>query len=72
MAAQPRAYRYRHSSALLDRARRVIPGGVWGHNRFPSFLSHGNYPYFAERASGARFVDVDGHGTSTTCAATGP
>ncbi len=45
---------------MLDRARRVIPTGVWGHNRFPAFLGPGRYPVFARRAQGAHFEDVDG------------
>ena len=49
------------SQALLERARAVIPGGVWGHNRFPAFLGAGRYPYFAESGSGCRFTDVDGN-----------
>ena len=61
MATPAREQRYRRSRELLDRARRVIPGGVWGHNRSPAFLSHGNYPYFAARGSGARIIDVDGN-----------
>jgi glutamate-1-semialdehyde 2,1-aminomutase len=61
MTTPSREQRYRRSGELLERARRVIPGGVWGHNRFPAFLSHGNYPYFASRGSGSRLIDVDGH-----------
>lgn len=51
---------YPASQALLQRARQVIPTGVWGHNRYPAFLSPGRYPVFAHDASGARFRDVDG------------
>ena len=49
------------STKLLERARAVIPGGVWGHNRFPAFLAPGKYPYFAASGSGCRFTDVDGN-----------
>lgn len=48
------------SESLLQRAERVIPMGVWGHNRFPAFLGPGRYPIFARRAEGAHFEDVDG------------
>ena len=48
------------SQALLARAQAVIPGGIWGHNRFPAFLDPGAYPYFADHGRGCRFVDVDG------------
>lgn len=52
--------RFPCSRALLERARAVIPGGIWGHNRFPAFLDHGHYPYFARNGHGAVFEDVDG------------
>ncbi len=61
MTTPSRSDRYRKSRELLDRARSVIPSGIWGHNRFPAFLSPGNYPYFAHRAREAHFVDVDGN-----------
>jgi glutamate-1-semialdehyde 2,1-aminomutase len=46
-------------SALRDRARRVIPNGMWGHmnaTRLPTA-----YPQFFERADGCRLWDADGH-----------
>ncbi len=60
MQAETTSSRFPASDALLERARRVIPTGVWGHNRFPAFLSPGRYPVFARSAHGARFVDADG------------
>ncbi len=60
MPAETTSSEFPVSDGLLERARRVIPTGVWGHNRFPAFLSPGNYPVFARRARGARFEDVDG------------
>lgn len=53
--------RYPRSEMLLNRACAVIPGGVWGHNRFPAVLDPGHYPWFASEGKGARFRDVDGH-----------
>ena len=53
--------RYSNSFALLERARRSIPGGIWGHNGFPARIDPGHYPYFAEKGSKARFFDVDGN-----------
>ena len=52
MTTPSRSDRYKKSRELLDRARSVIPSGIWGHNRFPAFLSPGNYPYFAHRGLG--------------------
>jgi glutamate-1-semialdehyde 2,1-aminomutase len=46
--------------ALRARARRVIPGGMWGHMdaaRLPP-----EYPQYFARAEGGRIWDVDGHG----------
>jgi glutamate-1-semialdehyde 2,1-aminomutase len=52
--------RYRESEALLARARRVVPGGIYGHQA-PHQLVPGAYPWFFARAEGARLWDVDGH-----------
>ena len=48
------------SEALLARARRVVPGGVYGHQS-PRMVVAGAYPYFFERAEGCRVWDVDGN-----------
>jgi glutamate-1-semialdehyde 2,1-aminomutase len=52
--------RYRLSEALLTRAERVVPGGIYGHTA-PSLLVPGQYPYFFVRARGSHIWDVDGH-----------
>jgi len=52
--------RYRLSEALLARAERVVPGGIYGHTA-PSLLVPGAYPYFFVRGKGARIWDVDGN-----------
>jgi glutamate-1-semialdehyde 2,1-aminomutase len=46
-------------TALRARARRVIPGGLWGHQNAAA-LPEG-YPQFFERAEGCRLWDVDGN-----------
>lgn len=46
--------------ALFERARRVIPGGVYGHQS-PAFLVDGLFPRFLCEARGARVRDPDGH-----------
>lgn len=53
--------RYSASIELYRRAQRVIPSGVWGHNKFPASFAPGRYPYFAECGRGCRFVDIDGN-----------
>ncbi len=46
-------------TALRARARRVIPGGMWGHLNAAN-LPEG-YPQFFQRAEGCRLWDVDGN-----------
>ena len=52
-STQPRA------AALYARAAAVIPGGIPGHQS-PVLTVPGVFPYFAERAEGALYWDVDG------------
>lgn len=46
------------STAMLDRARRVIPGGV--NSPVRAFRAVGGDPLFIDRAAGAQIWDVDG------------
>jgi len=52
--------RYRQSRALLERAERVVPGGIYGHQN-PQFLTRGEYPAFLAEGRGCRVRDVDGN-----------
>lgn len=52
--------RYRETAALFARAKRVIPGGIYGHQS-PRSLVPEQYPYFFTHGDGARIWDVDGH-----------
>ncbi|HEV7730869.1 MAG TPA: aminotransferase class III-fold pyridoxal phosphate-dependent enzyme [Candidatus Binatia bacterium] len=52
--------RYRHSEALFERALRVVPHGIYGHQS-PRNLVPGAYPHFFARGAGARIWDVDGN-----------
>jgi glutamate-1-semialdehyde 2,1-aminomutase len=45
-------------AALRERAARVIPGGLWGHQRVQALPP--GYPQFFQRAEGCRLWDVDG------------
>jgi glutamate-1-semialdehyde 2,1-aminomutase len=47
-------------SALRDRARAVVPGGVYGHMSVLRMMPP-SYPQFYERGAGARVWDVDGN-----------
>ena len=51
---------FQRTEELFGRARRVIPGGIYGHQT-PRMLVEGAYPYFFERGAGARIWDVDGN-----------
>jgi glutamate-1-semialdehyde 2,1-aminomutase len=44
---------------LRDRAAKVIPGGMWGHQQVGALP--GGYPQFFSSAAGARVTDVDGN-----------
>jgi glutamate-1-semialdehyde 2,1-aminomutase len=54
------ADRFRRSRELFDRAARVIPGGIYGHTS-PAAMVPGAFPYYAQRAQGCRYWDVDGN-----------
>lgn len=52
--------RFERSRQLFERARQVIPGGIYGHAT-PALVVPGASPYYAQRAEGARYWDVDGN-----------
>lgn len=49
------------SIALMERARGVIPNGIYGHFNPAVLKPDGAFPLYADRAKGARFWDVDGN-----------
>ncbi|MCK6553690.1 aminotransferase class III-fold pyridoxal phosphate-dependent enzyme [Candidatus Binatia bacterium] len=53
-------YQFAGSQALFERAARVVPNGIHGHQS-PTVLVPGRYPYFFERGAGSRVWDVDGN-----------
>jgi len=53
-------YTFDRSEALLERASRVVPGGIYGHQS-PQLLTPGSYPNFLARGKGCRIWDVDGN-----------
>ena len=57
-------------AALRERARAVIPGGMWGHMN-AAYMPQG-YPQFFARAEGARLRDVDGNEYVDLMCAYGP
>jgi glutamate-1-semialdehyde 2,1-aminomutase len=51
-------YRFDQSDSLFERAKQVIPGGIYGHQT-PLLLVPGAYPKFFARGQGSRVWDVD-------------
>ncbi|MEQ1955922.1 aminotransferase class III-fold pyridoxal phosphate-dependent enzyme [Mesorhizobium yinganensis] len=60
----------RKNSELLERARKVIPGGMYGHES--TALLPADFPQFFSRAKGARLWDVDGNEYIDYLSAYGP
>ena len=48
------------SDELFERARKVVPGGIYGHVSPAAGLPR-HFPHFCDHAQGSRFVDVDGN-----------
>lgn len=54
-------YTYVRSQELFQRAANVIPCGIYGHFSPAPLVPPGQYPFYTEKARGARFHDVDGN-----------
>jgi len=53
-------YTFDQSNALMERARKVVPGGIHGHQN-PIVLTKGAFPSFFARGEGSHVWDVDGN-----------
>jgi glutamate-1-semialdehyde 2,1-aminomutase len=53
-------YRFDRSEELYARAKKVVPGGIYGH-QMPQMLVMGSYPYFFAHGEGSHVWDVDGN-----------
>ncbi|MDJ0765916.1 MAG: aminotransferase class III-fold pyridoxal phosphate-dependent enzyme [Myxococcota bacterium] len=56
-----KTYEYKETTALFRRAAKVIPCGVYGHFAPAPYVPVDHYPFFANRAQGSKFWDVDGN-----------
>lgn len=56
-----KTYTYKKSVALFKRAAKVIPCGIYGHLSPAPLVPATDYPFYASRARGSRFWDVDGN-----------
>lgn len=54
-------YKYDKSNEWFKRAIKAIPCGVYGHFSPAPYVPVDAYPFFAQRAKGSRFWDVDGN-----------
>lgn len=56
-------YRYAASHAAFERALKVIPSGIYGHQGPTEgcYVPQSAFPLFSSRAEGSRFWDVDGN-----------
>lgn len=52
--------RHEKSREWFERALRVVPGGIYGHQS-PALLTRGHFPHFLDSARGCRIRDVDGN-----------
>lgn len=53
-------YNFTKNMDLFKRGAKVIPGGIYGHMT-PALVVPGKYPYYASKAEGCRYWDVDGN-----------
>ena len=60
MASENSGNRFKRSGDLFSRASQVIPGGIYGHVSPAAVLPKAS-PYYAERAEGPYYWDVDGN-----------
>jgi glutamate-1-semialdehyde 2,1-aminomutase len=56
-----KTYTYQRSRELFQKATRLIPCGIYGHFSPAPLIPPEHYPFYAEKAAGARFTDVDGN-----------
>ena len=60
LASEPAGDRLAQTHALFERARRVVPSGIYGHQS-PATLVADAYPYFFDHGAGCHVWDVDGN-----------
>ncbi len=56
-----KTYTFKNSQKLFQRALKVIPCGIYGHFSPAPLIPATSYPFYAERAKGSHFWDVDGN-----------
>ena len=56
-----KTYSFSRSKAMMQRATKVIPCGIYGHFGLAPHVPTEHYPFFVDRAAGAKLWDVDGN-----------
>jgi len=56
-----KTYTYKKSHELFEKAADIIPAGIYGHFSPAPLIPISNYPFYLDRAEGARFWDIDGN-----------
>jgi glutamate-1-semialdehyde 2,1-aminomutase len=56
-----KTYTYKKSQELFAKASDIIPCGIYGHFSPAPLIPTTDYPFYVERAEGAKFWDVDGN-----------
>ena len=56
-----KTYHFKNSQRMFKKAARVIPSGIYGHLSPVPLIPPTAYPFYAVRAKGSRFWDVDGN-----------
>ena len=54
-------YKFDKTQELFKKAAKVIPCGIYGHFSPAPLIPTTDYPFYTDRAKGARFWDVDGN-----------
>ena len=57
---EEKLYSFEKSKALFEEAAAIIPGGIYGHFS-PTLTVPGFFPFYAAKAEGCRYTDVDGN-----------
>ncbi|MCP4138328.1 MAG: aminotransferase class III-fold pyridoxal phosphate-dependent enzyme, partial [bacterium] len=56
-----KTYQYKKSKELFNKAAKVIPCGIYGHMSPAPLVPVSDYPFYASKAKGSKFWDIDGN-----------
>jgi glutamate-1-semialdehyde 2,1-aminomutase len=70
-AKATKTFTFKKSEKMFDRAAKVIPGGIYGHQS-PALTVPGAFPYYSAKARGSHYWDIDGNEVIDYICAWGP